>query len=190
MPKEHPILFRGVMIRALLEGRKTQTRRLHGPLLAVQPGDRLWVRETFYPAVRVHWPELPHKINPADRRQVAFFSEGFDRSRSGMKGTPSIHMPRWASRILLEVSEVRRQLLQEITTADAIAEGATFVDRGLDAYGAELPGWTMNPPIKDRDLHASPRDAFASLWSTINREAKWRKNPEITAITFRVLEGL
>ena len=248
MTTERPILFNGTMVRAILSGAKTVTRRPVVPMAGRQrqwltpalltqsprltmcrlseadsgelgaqmehpkggplgwvrcplgaPGDRLWVRETWCPGDYwtsgvVHDP--PEDIRYAADNGAISYATGrplrIDTSdwSDPKRWRPSIHMPRWASRILLEVSEVRRQLLQEITTADAIAEGATFVDRGLDAYGAELPGWTMNPPIKDRDLHASPRDAFASLWSTINREAKWRKNPEITAITFRVLEGL
>lgn len=88
--KEYPIIFSAPMVRALLEGRKTQTRRLaSSPLAKVQPGDRLWVRESFH-------PEGTYMADhPGDARSMGW--------------KPSIHMPRSASRLTLHVTDVRRQ---------------------------------------------------------------------------------
>ncbi|MEQ1751860.1 MAG: hypothetical protein ABL974_20730, partial [Prosthecobacter sp.] len=155
--KECPILFSGPMVRAILDGRKTQTRRIvkpqpsylveskcstyatslvdrHGDLypgLAAfgvyseeeawpcpygQPGDRLWVRETHrYDGLD---PNIAKQMR--DPKTVQHRSDADDEF---VKWLPSIHMPRWASRITLEIVSVRVERLQDITEADAIAEG-------------------------------------------------------------------
>lgn len=139
--KERPILFSGPMVRAILEKRKTQTRRVIKPQpeawahdmvgweLAMpncrplypdsfarsycpygQPGDRLWVRETW---------TIP---DPTDKRTVCYRSSN-DPITTGEKWKPSIYMPRWASRITLEITGVRVERLQDISESDAKAEG-------------------------------------------------------------------
>jgi hypothetical protein len=181
---ERPILFSGPMVRAILEGRKTQTRRpvkpqpvcgdgiVQGPngLFFVGqlrdsenawrdilcpcgvPGDRLWVRETF-------WDGRPDIDN-----YVLFVADGYSFVRDWKK-RPSIFMPRWASRITLEITDVRVQRVQETSAADCIAEGLT----------ADLP---MS--------HADWRDSFAGLWDSINekRGFGWDANPWVWALTF------
>lgn len=196
--KERPILFSGEMVRALLDGRKTQTRRAvkpqpssgahwsqivvdghggwvdgHGSPLRCpygQPGDRLWVREAHAfvpePAYRCS-TGIYQQTNPADSYQACVYRENFDRARS-FPWRPSIHMPRWASRILLEVVSVRVERLQEISEADARAEG-------IPGPGPENP-WDV--AIND----------FRSIWESINGAGSWEANPWVWVVEFRVIE--
>src|SRR5690606_37090356 len=130
------------------------------------PGDELWVREThaIYPTHGQHrtddkrwgpWDGLPVRLSP-DRTQIAYFREGFDRSDPG-HWKPSIHMPRWASRIRLTVTEVRVERVQSISEADAIAEG---IERH-DEYGVTNYGPLGNS-------HCDPLYEFRRLWRSIN----------------------
>jgi hypothetical protein len=197
-PRERPILLSGPMVQAVLAGTKTQTRRRVKPqppnltggksgFSAFTPagsvslrgrngdeigecfvrakygldGDRLWVKETF--AACRHGERHPECIEyRAD-----------NRSESGLRWTPSIYMPRWASRITLEITEVRVQRLQEISEADAIAEGV------LKTGGcANLQPHHFRPA----------RDLFRELWDSINGAGSWSSNPWVWAISFRRLE--
>ena len=110
--KEHPILFKGEMVRALLNGSKTQTRRTNlKTKYAV--GDRLWVRETFH--------------DEGDGR--VFYRADNIKGLEDFKGwRPSLFMPQWASRITLEITSIREERLQDITGADAISEGVSMPD--------------------------------------------------------------
>ncbi len=164
---EKPILFSGEMIRAVLDGRKTQTRRVVKPqpvgLWAApgksrcpygQPGGRLWVRETFY-------PERSHR-GPVSYR--ATWPRDDDPPDGGWK--PSIFMPRWASRITLEIVSVRVEQVQDISEDDARAEG---VDDGTGQTRPLHPYW------------------FRALWDSINskRGYGWEKNPWVWVVAFR-----
>jgi hypothetical protein len=218
---DQPILFSAPMVRALLDGRKTQTRRVLGktggrinifsPEIAwadsyvlddrnagwrtkyipYAPGDRLWVRE----AHSLHgahgqgrddgkrwgpWGGLPTAVSP-DGTQVAYFREGFDRSDPG-KWRPSIHMPRWASRITLIVTDVRVQRLWEISEADAIDEGCRPFFDEADPQVMKGPNGTEHQmlPLK------GPLDAFQALWNSINGPEAWDQNPWVVALTFTV----
>lgn len=187
--KERPILFSAPMVRAILDGTKTQTRRvvkipgvmphtsfvithpeeeiirfddgtfhylstaaMSGPYACPygQPGDRLWVRETWGLARQQFDHESRDVVYRADTQRP----EPDDRWRS------SIHMPRWASRILLEVTDVRVQRLQDITEADVVAEGVS------------TPG-----PFA---VHH-----FMDLWNSINGTGAWNANPWVWALSFR-----
>lgn len=192
---ERPIIFGGPMVRAILAGRKTVTRRvvklpkwadssqgieveqLHGdgPPWPVaisretgcpvdldcpygQPGDRLWVRETFAvhgcAADRVYAHGEGHQWGSPIYR--ATFRGGLEPACEGFsKWKPSTHMPRWASRIALEVMSVRVERLQEISEADAEAEGVVPQDRYIE------------PPVCET-THASYRLGFQMLWDSIN----------------------
>lgn len=157
--KERPILFSAEMVRAILDGRKTQTRRVIKPqpinALDRPPpcdcpygkiGDRLWVRETqakFHPAV-----------------YMADVAEDFYPS---YLWTPSIHMPRVASRITLEITAARVERLQDISEADAMAEGVS---------------WKHNPA-----LPTTPVNAFAALWTSVGGD--WDANPWVWCIDFQ-----
>jgi hypothetical protein len=187
--KERPILFNGAMVRAILSGAKTQTRRVvkpqpfwvnlgDGQLAAPLPkcpfgvvGDRLWVRETWAPfhIGQKHDIACPvDDLDDADGSRYAadgrvwFCSDkGADRPADDGKWTyaahrwrPSIHMPRWASRLTLTITDVRAQRLQDISEADAVAEG-------LDG-----------------------RDLFACTWVNLYGPKSWLTNPWVWAITF------
>jgi hypothetical protein len=179
--KERPILFSGPMVRAILEGRKTQTRRVVKPqsailtdemarVLGVQPpaqqnapviscpygvpGDRLWVRETYAWSGDSSIPE-------ADRIASGEVWYRADGGRGGgIRWRPSIFMPRWASRILLEITDVRVERLQDISDDDCRAEG---YDRS----------------------HAFPREWFARLWASINGTGSWAANPLVWVVSFQ-----
>lgn len=206
---DRPIIFSAPMVRALLEGRKTQTRRYAWierkegewkgrdvvravPTIwrVVQPGDRLWVRENFNtfgggdPGVLV-WA--------SDWREGAK-ARGLDNiPDTEPKWRPSIHMPRWASRLTLTVTEVRHQPLQDIGADDAEAEGLKAVtkDGKLIKYGIPdndgLPG-TDDYGWPWHDWRMSPVDAFQRLWCSLHGADSWGPNPEVVALTFTVAQ--
>lgn len=207
--KERPILFSAPMVRALLAGTKTQTRRVApisdiglkthdngtvtwgvrftkpvkgvlsshsgGPLTELQarniigsmfcpyghPGDRLWVREAFakIDGQTQPWIETDYR---------ATYKHG-DRLGDSLgikkRWTPSIHMPRAASRITLEVTEVRVERLQDISEGDALAEGVK--------HSLHLPGGRF------------ANENYAHLWDTINGDGAWTANPWVWAVSFK-----
>lgn len=182
--KERPILFSAPMVRALLAGTKTQTRRAfndkanwnfiegQGDMSTCpygQPGDRLWVRENgwqrpFRSARDMRegadtWPPYEYDAEP-----VCCWEDG-ELKRLGWKRRPSIHMPRWASRILLEVTAARVERLQEISESDAMAEGVGAL------------------PIETR--HATPKADFQFLWESINGACSWDANPFVWVVEFK-----
>lgn len=147
-----------------------------------QPGDRLWVRETHY----LHGIWSVRKDDDGKRRWTfspnqdigVQFDEpnGLIRGRSttvpGWYRRPSIHMPRWASRITLEITDVRVERLQDISEADAQAEG-----------------WTRRPEVStDPQVHKeAARDWFMDLWESINGPGSWDANPWVWVVEFRRL---
>lgn len=203
--KERPILFSAPMVRAILEGRKTVTRRAlnahalknigygvrlgechelptEGPLHPNsvdyyndfcpfgQPGDRLWVRETWAADTQVD------AVAPRDLSQgepIQYPADGAVRQTGCSmiapgKGRPSIHMPRWASRILLEITEVRVERLQDITEEQALAEGiSTQATESFRATGVERPAGF----------------AFRDLWASTGGE--WEANPWVWVVEFK-----
>lgn len=178
-PRERPILFSGPMVRAILAGTKTQTRRVvkvePGKLdvgenpacpYGVPGGSRLWVRETWYDdnATRDAEPIPTSHDDFIHYRADGEAHDQFEELDGFLRWRPSIFMPRWASRITLEVTEVRVERLQEITEADAWAEGiAAHVVR----------------PIHD----------YAALWDSLNakRGFGWDTNPWVWVVSFRRL---
>lgn len=193
--KERPILFSGPMVRAILDGRKTQTRRVvkadlpDNPTYKSnqrwglvdgdfyfcgarcpygQPGDRLWVRECHSYSV-INYPS-----------EVWYWAHGNPGYGDWTKPRPSIHMPRWASRILLEVTAVRVERLNDISEADAIAEGI----RVLPLQDANDPGaWWESEPGQNQGR--SPSHSFKKLWNEINGPGSWDLNPWIWVIEFK-----
>lgn len=245
MSTTRPILFKGEMVRAILEGRKTQTRRLLKPQPADdyssligpemyhpaitgkngeltpgpevygvfsddgefgqvcpfgKPGDHLWVREThaIVPRTAYARSEGVHQVlRPDDNHDAAIFREGFDRSTGGIRWRPSIHMPRWASRITLEITDVRVERLQDISAEDAKAEGAQhFPDLpGRSPYGQD-GRWSMEQPASVDQCLSSPRWAFANYFCKIAGNAPkglhdprpWDANPWVWVIEFKRIE--
>lgn len=225
---ERPILFSAPMVRAILDGRKTQTRRIAklnasgrvarggrnwhcedpAAIIACPYGsasDCLWVRETW-----AHYQTIDPRKTP-DGRSFSEVSdglagyradghesiEGFRRHVRLMGGSdaveingdrwrPSIHMPRWASRITLEITAVRVERLQAISEADAKAEGVEpwvvgdgfWRDYGLTADQEEVGA----PPLP------SARDSFRSLWESINGAGSWAANPWVWVVEFRSIK--
>ncbi|HFM4431010.1 TPA: hypothetical protein ACG7HT_002719, partial [Escherichia coli] len=175
--KERGMIFNDEMVRAILGGNKTQTRRIveekfYGRAVAAEllakhcpygkPGDRIWVRETYrvhgkatdvatlvYRAsVRNSWTEQTHRV------PVEVCNKPVSE-----KWTPSIHMPRWASRILLEITDVRVERLHDMSEADAKAEGAT-------------PATYKITPSE-----AVYRVGFGDIWRSIYGQDNWLSNP-------------
>lgn len=183
--KERPILFSAPMVRAILAGTKTQTRRvakvfagrddLNGILRRFpnqmgcpygQPGDRLWVRETFMhePADYCWEASVSIPCRPAS----TVYRADFPDSVPGEGWKPSIHMPRNLSRITLEVTGVRVERLNDISEADARAEGVRSNRDTLAETG-----------------FATCRDAFRDIWESINGTGSWQANPWVWCIEFR-----
>ncbi len=216
--KERPILFSAPMVRAILEGRKTQTRRvvkgcveesgeyteqghMHGlyPRCPYgQPGDRLWVRETFalentqeydgtenMPTdgrpIQRHdgWKLIPrYRATEPDTQLIIAECEN---DEDAMRWTPSIFMPRWASRITLEIESVRVERLNDISQEDARAEGAEKED-------------TFNYSLDER-ARLGLRDGsqwgywngYKLLWESINGKGSWAINPFVWVVQFHKL---
>jgi len=167
--KERPILFSAPMVRAILEGRKTQTRRVVKNKYSHdwrrkcpygQRGDMLWVRET--------WSETPEGDIVYRATDPAWDNEG-----TGLKWKPSIHMPRWARRITLEITDVYVERLREISEADAFADG---VDSMRYAFTRKDLPTTLFPQ--------SSKAQFKVLWESINGAGSWDANPWVWVISF------
>lgn len=153
------------------------------PLLKCHPGDLLWVRESFFDL-------RPVKAMPAFVGMAADAAYMADETFIGEhRWKPAIHMPRWSSRLTLQVSELRRQRLHDITDADARAEG---IIGNADLWG-HIGAWSHakgGPPRCDIRFAAnSPVGAFYLLWEHLHGKGSWTKNPEVVAITFTVRRG-
>lgn len=176
-----PILFSAPMILALIEGRKTQTRRLAvnedgEPSIwtKILPGDLLWVREThaIVPKTAYRASDGVQQTCSKDGFSAAVYWAGWDRSK-GLRWLPSIHMPRWASRLTLEVENVRRERLQDISEDDALAEGCEPI---------------MASDDEEAETYAAAKDVFSKVWVELHgdNDNAWLRNPEVVAISFRV----
>lgn len=193
--KERPILFSAPMIRAILDGRKTQTRRVVKPqpsrIGALGPianertvrcpfgqlGDRLWVREAW--ALTKAYDRLPvSEKSPGGWKNVV--RRRADEVHEGAlldwgRWRPSMHMPRWASRITLEITGVRVERLQDIASADARKEG-------IECHEKDGTEWFH---AAGRDYHIA-KLAFFGLWDSINgNRAPWASNPWVWVIKFK-----
>lgn len=216
--KERPILFSGEMVRAILGGRKTQTRRVVKPqppagivylepetcMLRVrahdgldhhawndircpygQPGDRLWVRETW---TRVH-PAMLQSLDPdpdSHEWETVYRADAnggyVGRMLECTRWRPSIHMPRWASRLTLEITSVRVKRLHDISEEDAKAEG---VESGIwDRENGVLAG-AVYPEDEER---LSFRDGFGFVWESIYGPESWNANPWVWVVEFKRIQ--
>jgi len=166
--KERPILFKDKMVRAILDGRKTQTRRFHDRW---QVGDHLWVREPYATDI----PGCPGGVSyRADHRTES------DGPTPNKWRTP-MFMPRALSRITLEVVDKWPEEVRHITDTDAKAEGVY--------YDAAQDGWQCAP---DALTHQCPRYAFTDLWDSIHGDDPnkcWAADPLVVAYVFRVVEA-
>lgn len=203
---ERPILMSAPMVRAILAGRKTMTRRVIKPLTAyvsrIDVGDRLWVRETCraeelpdgHDGVRYIADDAWSPIENTQQASDAWVAlNHYRHSVNGKRGqtVPPIHMPRWASRITLTVKEVKVERLQDIGEEDAEAEGARyFPDIPLDPLHRRFPSqadrWSMEDPKTTGDCLGDARFAFANFWLKLHGQgaASWDANPWVTAVRF------
>ncbi len=256
--KERPLhLFSGEMVRAILDGRKTQTRLIVKPVghdegfVIVErddktlwpwrsddgesmfttiggltheipmscpyghPGERLWVKENFFIGEDLGEGWEPWMLQGDRFRYYCFGGdEGYDvpleylvprrtRETHNNEGTAehwrgfgpisSLFMPRWASRILLEITDVRVERLQDITSDDAVSEGLKGITKdgclvkyglpdtdgfpGTDDFGWPWKAWCVNPV-----------DAYRRLWEQINGAGSWEENPWVWCISFKKIE--
>ena len=185
-----PIIFGGPMVRALLAGTKTQTRRITPcPLSKTEVGDLLYVREAFAYCGRNAYPESDCMKHPSGGDSVIHRS-GWDRSPPASGWRPSIHMPRWASRLTLRVNRVFFDPIQRISNEDAYAEGRPecqmcggcgWVNSGPDG------GYECSEPM----CGESDRDWFHALWDTLYTKPgeTWADNPMVVAIQFEVIRA-
>lgn len=163
------------------------------PWQLAKPGDRLWVRETVACGACArgrpsHWApsfwrrEQGSAKNPSGLWYQADGLEPETQITTRGRWVPSIHMPRWASRLTLTVTDVRVQRLQEISEADAKAEGIYWSE--------DFDGWTSGAGADEScDFHQRfPSIAFSKLWRRLHTEApaRWEDNPEVVALTFTV----
>jgi hypothetical protein len=193
---DRPIIFSAPMVRALLDGRKTQTRRVLGKTsgrvnifnaeiawadsYVMDPGNAEWrARYTPYaPGDRLYVREA---IDKASDRDGVFYRADYEAQHgdaTGLGWRPSIHMPRWASRLTLTVTEVRVQRLQEISAGDSIAEGVEC--ETCTAMGQSA--------CHGRGCFASI-DAYRTLWNSLHGPDAWDANPWVVALTFNVKRG-
>lgn len=210
---EKPILFAAPMVRAILGGAKTQTRRvavktsqprnvfisdfdaaeckieIENKISGTRswkscpyghPGDRLWVREAFFDTTPYsNAPLFQGRAHP-----IAYRADG--EVIGCHKWRPSIHMPRTASRILLEITAVRVERLQDISEADAVSEGLT-VCHGVDE-GGRYAGYHWDQQSEDDTLWPDATVTYRHLWESINGPASWAANPWVWVIEFKRLE--
>lgn len=218
--KERGMIFNGEMVRAILDGRKTQTRRIMKVQLSedftpmnmaletdykarwytpgivdkdgyLQPaskevfgvsnenegyscpfgavGDRIWVREAFASGLSTKSTLAYRATHKREDLEDGFYD--------AIKWTPSIHMLRWASRITLEITDVRVERLNSISQSDAIAEGAPPSHRSIDAVSQHF-GY---PDFS--------RSWFGQTWGHIYGEESWQANPWVWVIEFKRIEG-
>ncbi|WP_338615495.1 hypothetical protein [Pigmentiphaga sp. CHJ604] len=196
---ERPILFQAAMVRAILDGRKRQTRRIVKPCkdrdfgceLAPHeiagevnagnyrnsrhgaPGDRLWVRESFS---RLESFDFFNPACPDDVPDFWYWADGDPEWGNWTKPKPSIHMPREACRIVLEITGLRVEKLQDISQDDAVAEGCDDI-RDMQPR----PGRIM--------YEGGPRAAYQVLWESINGSGSWAANPWVWVVEFWRIEG-
>jgi hypothetical protein len=140
------------------------------------PGDRLWVREAWRTS-RARDGTPPSAL-PPDLKMIEYLADGTDHFSLG-KYRPAMYMPRWASRLTLEVTEVRLEKLRSISAADARAEGFE-------------PGKMMKGSVNGEPAEIAVTDPvywFAMLWTTIHGEGSYADDPWVWAVSFRLLEG-
>jgi hypothetical protein len=188
---DHPIIFSAPMVRALHAGRKTQTRRLAtSPLARVAVGDRLYVREaicsggTFSDVIDVRYRAHQNASHTEFVEQVPIGAVTPGKPLPAYpKYRPSIHMPRWASRLTLTVTDVRVERLRSISEQDAKAEGLE-----TSYIGGLLPSYRGST---DLDWRIWPDDAFGDLWGSLHTKEgeRWSDDPEVVALTFTVAHG-
>lgn len=151
-----------------------------------KPGDRLWVRESWRTVAGAD------DIAPRNLMNVEPFThyEADESSAAGMgKLRPGMFMPRWASRLILEIPRVRVERLQDISHTDAIAEGVESIANNY-GNGAAYRDYSMKRPEDTTEWFACPIRSFQTLWESINGAGSWDANPWIWVVEFKKMTGL
>ena len=237
---DRPIIFSAPMVRALLDGRKTQTRRVlgnSGPgrgrsnIFSAQigwsdsyvldpgnanwrerdtpyaPGDRLWVREAWQTGTSDDGPQISYRATPDYFEIDAWDGEDFGVGPSFNEGRcpgatfshwlpdvladdgpwrSPIHMPRWASRLTLTITDVRVQRLQEISAEDVTAEGIEPLKSGRGYYDPTVSHDQSRSIVRFGQYYSLATHAFSALWDSIHGPDAWDANPWVAAISFTV----
>lgn len=201
--KEHPILFSGEMVKAILEGRKTETRRIIKPPFEIhangfitkskknerlnpykcpygEVGDHLWVRETWAKVLGEEDLMFVYKATNVEELNTG------DEDDNGniFRWKPSIFMPRKASRILLLITDIRAERLRliekDVDDKSFYAEGLRWINNGCceDCYQ-----WTVSG--KEKDWFDYPEDCYEHLWDSINGNGSYKTNPWVWVVTFK-----
>ena len=208
--KDYPILFSAPMVRAIMEGRKTQTRRglkkqpnidqntgdylftfsngaqevspieewaemqIHSKCPYGQIGDRLWVRETW---ARQLDGKFIYRADCQDFEKADYTATGAWK--------PSIHMPRAAARITLEITYIRLERLQDISESDAVAEGVeSWVEERWKSAPTHYKIYYREPG-DDSTYSSTAKCSFETLWQSINGPESWEENPFVWVIEFK-----
>lgn len=204
-----PILFSAPMVKALIAGTKTQTRRTLKPqpaddgkyhdlkacyrAMRIYPGDRLWVRESVrgeelecgQDGVRYRADDVFIPIANTPRASIDWLTLHTYRGHSGTPvgpWVPGIHMPRWASRLTLIVTGVRVQRLQDISNDDCIAEGVPAHPNP----NAPRTGPAIDAFAREHGLISHYGAEYRRIWNAINGAGSWAANPWIAAYSFEV----
>jgi hypothetical protein len=200
---EKPILFSTPMVQAILEGRKTMTRRIVKPQPLLKPGDMLvdmfditevkcpygkvgdvlWVREKFTTLNCLSKNKVSHQTllgwvreHPNENPYIYFADKDVEHDLYMWK--PSIHMPKTAARIWLDITNIRVDRVQDISEEDAIAEGIEGAEGKMGyKYYIDKTAATFHPNI-----------SFQSLWESINGEDSWNENPWVWVVEFKRIE--
>jgi len=174
--EEHPIIFNTEMVKAILAGRKTQTRRV--PVERYRNwkvGDIIWVRENH---IIYDCPEF-HSLEEDFMRKPLVLYPATENIFNGEKVRPSIHMPRWASRITLEITGLREEHVQDMDAFDCLNEG---IKGNSEALSSPILAISISAikPIFDR---------FIILWDSINKKRgyAWNTDPLVKVIEFKVI---
>lgn len=229
---ERPILMSAPMVRAILAGEKTQTRRVvkspstkHQDVVFVfddinnawwpffsddgessvtddgmeapiecpygRPGDRLWVREAW----RTDMAYDPYSPAQIDSGASLFYLADDKASRVNHhpecgphqwgRYRPGMFMPRWASRINLEITAVRVERLQDISSRDCLAEGIAEVEFRPDDGFPMCLGYMVGPNDGKASLKVTPQEAYRELWEQINGPGLWELNPWVWVVEFK-----
>lgn len=220
---DKPILFSGPMVRALLDGRKTMTRRLAltsrklkeestatsyrsstkilaSPWQRVMQGNRLWVRESLTHvtsdpvtaddcSLHCYSASIPAGMTSANPYEPNYLFPEDGKPSLSPKSIPSIHMPRWASRLTLAVTAVKTERLQDISEEDAWAEGVCSFTESTDRPGS----WDGLADADRREMtrvtFGSAAKAFNCLFDQLHGPEVWNSNPEVVAISFDVIKS-
>lgn len=209
--KERPIIFNAEMVRAILEGRKTQTRRPVKPQPQMvtnnsiepwngnpeslqkklekenkgcpfgKPGGRLWVRETY-------WNKVEGFCDYSGEWGSYYlddFRYGIDNPGEDYIKRPSIHMPRKASRILLEITNIRVERVQEVSEQDCISEGIKYnPDGSVIGYPFGVPFFYSD----GKHNYTTAQEAYQALWQSIYGKDSWERNDWIWVVEFKRVE--